>query len=191
MPVVGAALLLTMNRTLASVHVEPNAVGAIKRLGLPQRLPVQRHQPDQILFPGQQFGLEPVQGLGQRRAPVTDPRRADQSERRVGCGSFGVVEVLVARQAAVDRLPQQIRQRELLIQALSRAAQLFLDEFLQTQSLIQLAGQNQATIGSHSRSLEIDLQGSIERELKWLILFLTHWVLTSRASSSRSHRHEY
>src|SRR6202043_1574990 len=29
-------------------------------------------------------------------------------------------------------------------------------------------------IGSHSRSLEIDLQGGIERELKRLILFLTH-----------------
>ncbi|MGA7626208.1 MAG: hypothetical protein WCA91_21795 [Candidatus Acidiferrales bacterium] len=42
-PVVGAALLLTMNRTLAGVHVEHDTLGAIKRLGLPQRLPVQRH----------------------------------------------------------------------------------------------------------------------------------------------------
>jgi hypothetical protein len=38
--------------------------------------------------------------------------------------------------------------------------------------------QNQASIGSHSRSLEIDLQGSIERELKALMLFLTHRVRT-------------
>ena len=78
-PVVGAALLLTVNRTLAGVHVEYDAVGAIKRLGLPERLPVQRHQPDQILFPGQQLGLEPVQGRGQRRPSVPDPLRADQS----------------------------------------------------------------------------------------------------------------
>ena len=126
-PVVGAALLLSMNRTLAGVHVEHDAAGAIQRLGLPQRLPVQRHQPDQILFLGQQLGLEPMQGRGQRRTSVPDPLRTDQSEGRVGCQSFSVVEVFVARQAAVDRLPQQIGQRELLVQALSRVAQLFLD----------------------------------------------------------------
>ena len=62
-----------MNRTLAGVHVEHDAVGAVKTLGLAQRLPVQRHQPDQILFLGQQLGLEPVQGRGQRRAPVPNP----------------------------------------------------------------------------------------------------------------------
>jgi hypothetical protein len=50
----------------------------------------------------------------------------------------------------------------------------FFDELLQTQSPIQLANENQATIRSHSRSLEIDLQGSMERELKWLVLVLTH-----------------
>src|SRR3984893_10180957 len=180
-----------MNRTLTGVYVEHDAVRAVETLGLAQRLPVQRHQPDQILFLGQQLRLEPVQGRGQRRAPVPDPLRTDQSEGRVGCESFGVVEVLVARQATVDRLPQQIGQRELLVQALSRVAQVFLDELLQTQSLIQLANQDQSTIGSHSRSLEIDLQRSIEQEMKWLILFLTHWVPTSGASSSLSHPHEY
>ena len=61
---------------------------------------------------------------------------------------------------------------------------MFLDERLQIQSLIQLANQNQAATGSHSRFLEIDLQGRIERELKGLILFLTHGVCTSRAVSS-------
>jgi hypothetical protein len=68
---------------------------------------------------------------------------------------------------------------------------MFLDELLQTQSLIQLAHQNQATVGSHSRSLEIDLQGSIERELKGLILFLTHGVCTSRAVSPHSNPHKH
>ena len=56
-----------MNWTLAGVHVEYDAVGAVERLGLPQRLPVQRHQPDQILFRSQQLSLELVQGRGQRR----------------------------------------------------------------------------------------------------------------------------
>jgi len=67
----------------------------------------------------------------------------------------------------------------------------FLEELLQTESLIQLPNQNQATVGSHSRSLEIDLQGSIERELKGLVLFLTHWVCTSGAYSLRSNPHKH
>jgi hypothetical protein len=66
------------------------------------RVLVQCHQRDQILFPGQKFGLELVQGRGQRHAPVPYPFGTDQSERRLGCESFSVVEVLVARQAAVD-----------------------------------------------------------------------------------------
>jgi hypothetical protein len=45
----------------------------------------------------------------------------------------------------------------------------------------QHLSQNQAPIGSHSRSLEIDLQRSIGRELQWLILFLTQRVRTSQA----------
>jgi len=37
--VIGAAFLLTMNGTLAGIHIEHDAVGAIQRLGLPQHVP--------------------------------------------------------------------------------------------------------------------------------------------------------
>jgi hypothetical protein len=40
-------------------------------------------------------------------------------------------------------------------------------------------------------ALKIDLERGVEGELKGLILYLTPWVLTSGASSSRSHPHEY
>jgi hypothetical protein len=50
----------------------------------------------------------------------------------------------------------------------------FPDELLQTQSLIQLANQNQAAIGSHAGTFEIDLERGVEGELKGLILRLTH-----------------
>jgi hypothetical protein len=43
---VGAALMLTMNRTLTGVHVEHDALGAVESLGLSQRRSVQRHQID-------------------------------------------------------------------------------------------------------------------------------------------------
>jgi hypothetical protein len=53
--------------------------------------------------------------------------------------------------------------------------------------LIAAAGRSEVTrepLPAAGR-LEIDLQGSIERELKGLVLFLTHRVLTSGASSAR------
>jgi hypothetical protein len=59
------------------------------------------------------------------------------------------------------------------------------DEFAEAQTFIQFAHQDEAAIRRDARPLEIDLQRSVERELKWLLFSLTHWVLTSRASSSR------
>jgi hypothetical protein len=65
------------------------------------------------------------------------------------------------------------------------------DELLKTQPFIQLTNLNQTTIGSQSRSLEIDLQGSIEQEQKGLALILNHGVGTSEASSLRLEPHKY
>jgi hypothetical protein len=62
-----------------------------------------------------------------------------------------------------------------------------------TEALIRLApcSLTNDCIGSDPGTLEIDLERGVEQELKWLILSLTHWVLPSRASSSRSNPHEY
>jgi hypothetical protein len=43
----------------------------------------------------------------------------------------------------------------------------------------------------HPGTLEIHLERGIEAELKGLILYLTHWALTSGASSLRSDPHKY
>jgi hypothetical protein len=96
-----------------------------------------------------------------------------------------VVHVLVACKAAVDRLPQQISQRQLGVLSSTGIGQVPFDQFTQTETLVQLPHQNQATVGGDPRPLEIDLQGSVEGELKGLVLFLTHRVLTSGASSAR------
>ena len=50
------------------------------------------------------------------------------------------------------------------------------DEITEAQALIQLQHHNQATVGGDPRSLEIDLQTSVEEELRGLVLFATYWV---------------
>ena len=59
-------------------------------------------------------------------------------------------------------------------------------EFAESQSSVKLPNQNQTSIRGDPRSLEIDLQRGIERELKGLALALTRWVWPSSVPSSRS-----
>jgi hypothetical protein len=79
------------------------------------------------------------------------------------------VEVFVARQAAVDRLPQQVGESKLLVWASAGIGQMLLDQFSKPQSLVELAHQNQAP-SEVTRILEIELERGIERELKGLVL---------------------
>jgi hypothetical protein len=82
---------------------------------------------------------------------------------------LGVVDVFVSCQTAVHRLPQQVSKGQLSDPS-PRVFQALVDEFAE----FQLFGhQNQATLGSDPRSLEIDLQESMERKMKGLALFLT------------------
>src|SRR5262249_37734893 len=127
-------------------------------------------QPNKILLLGQQLRLEPVQRRRQRRTPVRDLRRPDQTERRVSSESLRIVEVLITRQAAVDRLPQQVREDELPVQALSGILQVLADQRLHSQTFIQLAHQKEACVRRDARPLERHLQKAIERELKRLQL---------------------
>jgi hypothetical protein len=90
----------------------------------------------------------------------------------MGC----VVEVFVACQAAVDRLSQEIRQRELGVQPVAGVAQVRGDDRPQPEAFVQFADQNQAGIRGDARSLKRNLQKPVERELKGLGFFLTHRV---------------
>jgi hypothetical protein len=108
-----------------------------------------------------------------------------QPERRILREPPGVVEILIACDAAVDGLAQQVRQRELRVLPLARVNQVLGNEIPEVLMFVQFAHQKEAAIRGDARSSEIDLEGSVERELEWPISFLTHWVRTSRAPSLR------
>jgi hypothetical protein len=65
------------------------------------------------------------------------------------------------------------------------------DPFSDPESFVEFAHQNEASIGGDAGPLEFDLESGVEGGLQGLILYLTHWVLISGASSSLSHPHEY
>jgi len=64
-------------------------------------------------------------------------------------------------------------------------------QFSEPESLVELAHQDQAAVGSTAGTLEIDLERGVEGELEWRILFLTQRVWTSKAASSRSTPHKH
>jgi hypothetical protein len=65
------------------------------------------------------------------------------------------------------------------------------DQFAESELLVEFTHQDQATVRRNVRTMKAGLERRIEGKLKGPILYLTHWVLTSGASSSYSHPYEY
>ena len=139
-------------------------------------------QSGEVLHLGQHLGLEGLQPGSQSRASIPDFLGTDQPEGRVLGEPLRVVDVLVTRQPTIDGLPQQVGEGKLRILPTAGVRQMLVDQFSESESLVEFAHQDQAAVGSDAGALEIDFERSVEGELKRLILYLTHWVLTSGAS---------
>jgi len=109
----------------------------------------------------------------------------------LGAEALSFVEVFISSHAALDRLPQQVGEGELGVLPTAGARQMLFDQFSEPESLVKFAYQDQAAVGSDAGTLEIDFERSVERELKRLILYLTHGVLTFGVSSLHLHPHKY
>src|SRR5208283_1317911 len=107
-----------------------------------------------------------MQARRQRCSALPDFLRADQAERRILRQPLRIVQVLVSCQATVDGLSQQIGERQLRVLSPSTVHDVFGNERTQSQPLIQLADQQQTTVGGDARTLEIHFQTGVKRELK-------------------------
>ena len=93
--------------------------------------------------------------------------------------SFGVVRVLVPGQAAVDRLPNQVGQRELEVAPGARIAEVSFDQRTQAETLVQLAREQQPCVGRDGGAAELDAKLRIEREANRARFCVTHWMMPS------------
>jgi len=137
------------------------------------------------------FRLERLQARSQGCPTLPDLLGADEPKGWILRHALGVVDILIPGQSAVHRLPQQVDQRQLGILAPAGIGQVPFHEFAQAQTHIQLAHQNQTTVGSHSRALEVDHQGAVEGELKGLFLRLTHRLSSFTPPQSHSNPREW
>ena len=90
----------------------------MKKPAMPQL--VNTRKAAEILGLRQNLSLKPMQPRRQGGPAVANILRAKQAEGWVLRKTLLVVEVLITSQAAVDRLAQQIRQRQLRVLAATR-----------------------------------------------------------------------
>ena len=92
--------------------------------------------------------------------------RGRHPKRRILGQPLGVVGILVARQAVVDRLAEEVRQRELAIVSGARIHAVPLDQGVKAETFVQLAREQQPSIGGDRSGAELDAKLGIEREAK-------------------------
>jgi len=114
-PVVGAVLLLALHWNLGAVHVQHYPLWRIDGLGLGDEFAIAAGQATEVVLLGQHLGLKSLQAGGQRRTPIPSLLGTDQPERRILREPLDIVDILIARDAAVDGLEQQVRQRKLRV----------------------------------------------------------------------------
>src|SRR5258708_4405238 len=109
---------------------------------------------------------------------------AQHPKRRALGQSLGVVSVLVACQAAVERLAEEVRERKLPIASGARVNEVPFDQRDQAGALIQLAREQQPSLGGNRGSAELDAKLGIERETNRARFRVTHWVVPSAPARS-------
>ena len=147
MAVVRAVLLLTVHGDLGRVHVQHDPQPGNQGFRLGDQFAVDAGQAAEVLLLGQHLRLERLQAGSQRPATIPSLLRTDQAERRVLREPLGVVDIFIARDAAVDGLPEQVGERQLSVLPAPRITEMPGDRFPEAQPLIQLTNQDEATVG--------------------------------------------
>src|SRR5712691_8575274 len=106
-------LLRAVDRTLGAVDIKGHAPGS-GSFALHQ-LRIEAREPLVVPVLREDFRLEPVERRGERDAGLSSLTGGQHPKGGILGQPLGVVGLLVARQAAVDRLAEKVRQRKLLI----------------------------------------------------------------------------
>ena len=88
---------------------------SIDGVGLSDEFALDAGQATEVLLLGQHLGLKSLQAEGQCRTTIPSFLGTDQPERRILRGSLGIVDILIARDAAVGGVAQELRRRKLRV----------------------------------------------------------------------------
>src|SRR6516162_2019333 len=120
---------------------------------------------------------------GARCGVVLGSAAHDGSHDGIEAEAFGVVDILIAGQAAVDRLAQQSCQAVLGVLSGARVVQAGRSVSGQCEGVIEFAVGEESGVTGDGRAVEFQLELAVEIESEGTIFALTHWV-------PRSFQHE-
>ena len=120
---------------------------------------------------GQPLGLEPAHLAGRGRRPVEPLPADDGAHGRVAGEPLGVVDVLVAGEPAVDRLPQQAEQPVPDVLPAPALGEGRRGRRGQAEGVVQLAVGEQAAVGGDPGAVELELEAAVEGDPQGLFRF--------------------
>ena len=138
----------------------------------------------EIVQGAQPLRLEASHLAGRGRQSLEAVPIDDGTHRGVDQMPVGVVDILVAGEAAVDRVPQQAGQQMLLVLSPALIRQRGPGSFGQAENLIQLSVCKQSGIGGDLVAVEIELRAPFEFEPENVIVEFTRWKFHGRPAFS-------
>ena len=117
------------------------------------------------------LGLEAAHLAGRGRRPVEPLPADDGAHRRIAGEPLGVVDVLVAGEPAVDRLPQQAEQPVADVLPAPAFGEGRRGRRGQAEGVVQLAVGEQAAVGGDPGAVELELEAAVEGDPQGLFRF--------------------
>jgi hypothetical protein len=179
MAVVRGLLLRPVDRAFGAVDVESHVPRGGARRGMLNEVRVQASESLVVSVFGEDIRFEPVERRGERHAGLSPLARGEHPKRRVLGEPLRVVGVLVPGQAAIDRLPKQVGQRELAVASGAGIGEVSLDQRTHAEALVQFAWKQEARIGRDRGAAELDAKLRVEREANRARCRVTHWMMPS------------
>ena len=140
--VVGRLLLRAVYRTLRAVDIERHAAARWPRGFVLHQIRIEAREAAIVPLFREDLGLEPVERRGERHARLPPLARGQHPKRRILGQSLGVVGILVSRQAAVDRLAEEVRQEELGVESGAGIGEVSFDQALRPSRSSNSRGSN-------------------------------------------------
>ena len=171
--VVGRALLLAECRADGTVHVEHHAPRRIVVVNPVDPHPRQVRKGREVLVVRQQLGLEPPHLAGRCPAALDRLAADDPAHRGITPEPVGVVDILVAGETPIDGLAKETDDAVPAVPASAAIREHAARQCGQPERVVQFAISEQARVGGHPRSVELQFQAAVEKGPEWPMIRFT------------------
>ena len=127
----------------------------------------------EVLVVRQQLGLEPPHLAGRCPAPLDRLAADDPAHRGITPEPVGVVDILIAGETPIDGLAKKTDDAVPAVPARAAIREHAARQCGQPERVVQFAISEQARVGGHPRSVELQFQAAVEKGPEWPMIRFT------------------